>query len=90
MPKDAPNFAVFAALDQDIGTVHVGDILKVDVVAVQSRDQKAGGEGECYPTIWAYNRAESREEFQLDDNRFWHSTGQKKDLFPERASKKTQ
>lgn len=69
---------MFAALDQDIGTIHVGDNVTVDTVAVGARSQGNDSEERGhYPTIWAYNRAGSGEEFRLDENRFWHSTGQK-------------
>jgi hypothetical protein len=69
---------VFAALDQDTGTLHVGDTVKIDTLAVQPRPQSDGSEqNEYYPTIWAYNRAVSGEDFRLDDERFWHSTGHK-------------
>jgi len=83
---------VFAALDQDIGTLHVGDTLKVDTLAVQPRAQNdSGDENEYHPTIWAYNRAQSGEEFRLDEDRFWHSTGQKPAKGQSRhGSKKTQ
>lgn len=76
LPRDAPNFAVFAALDQDGGTLHVGDTLRVDAVAVR-RNGQGGAQDQHHPTIWAYNRAKSNEEFRLDEDRFWHLTGQK-------------
>jgi hypothetical protein len=34
-----------------------------------------GAATENHRTIWSYNRAQSKEEFTLDEERFWHSAG---------------
>ena len=64
LPRDNPNFAVFAAPERDAGTVRVGDTIAAEHVS-----------GDC--SIWAHNRARSAEAFRLDEARFWHSEGPK-------------
>ena len=43
LPRDAPNFAVFCALDQDEGTLRVGDMITIDTLAIQPVEQQGGG-----------------------------------------------
>jgi uncharacterized protein YcbX len=63
LPKDNPNFAMFAAPEQDEAVVRVGD--EVSVVATI---------GEA-PSSWAYNEQRSSEAFTFDETvRFWTSS----------------
>ena len=67
LPKDSPNFAVFAAPGDVVGVqIRIGDAAEPTPI------------GSFAPSIWSYNRARHPEDFALDDRRFWSSVGPKR------------
>ena len=68
LPRDNPNFAVFAAPDQDAATISVGDALRV-CGAIQD----AAPEPE--KSQFAYNERRAPQAFKLNGDRFWDLLG---------------
>ena len=67
LPRDNPNFAVFAAPEQDSAVLKLGDTLRV----------KGTIDGAA-KSIFAYHEARGPETFTLGEDRFWTSQGRKK------------
>ena len=64
LPRDNPNFAVFAAPDQDEAVLRVGDLVRVRGTIHEARA----------PSIFKYNEANATEQFTFDEEaRFWVS-----------------
>lgn len=68
LPRDNPNFAVFAAPGRDEGDVlHEGDVVEVAETIACSGAR----------SIYEHNERQSRYRWRLDEARFWHAEGEK-------------
>jgi uncharacterized protein YcbX len=67
LPRDNPNFAVFAAPGLDESTLQEGDLVQV-VGTIASSGARS---------IYEHNERQSRYRWRLDEKRFWHTEGDK-------------
>ena len=66
LPRDNPNFAVFAAPEQDAAVLKLGDTVRV-----------TGRIDGAAKSIFAYHEARGPEVFTLGEDRFWTSQGRR-------------
>jgi hypothetical protein len=67
LPRDNPNFAVFAAPGLDESTLHEGDLVEVAGTLASSGAR----------SLYKHNEQQSRYRWRLDEARFWHVEGEK-------------
>ncbi len=67
LPRDNPNFAVFAAPGLDDSTLHEGDLVRVVGTLASSGAR----------SLYKHNEQQSPHRWRLDEGRFWHTEGEK-------------